>query len=129
MIGGLKQIAVTVKDLAASKRFYGELLGLKLLFEAPPALAFYDLGGVWLMLSGENEKERAQPGSVLYLASTDIQADYATLGQRGVGFVDQPHKVADMGNHALWMTFCRDPDGTLIALRAEVAKSATSSST
>ena len=122
MIGRLRQIAVAVKDLQTSKAFYRDTLGLKLLFEAPPGLAFFDLGGVWLMLSQENEKEPAQAGSVLYFEVQDINATYEALRTRGVHFVDAPHRIADMGTFELWMTFFRDPDGTLLALRAEVRK-------
>jgi methylmalonyl-CoA/ethylmalonyl-CoA epimerase len=113
---------VAVKDIEASKSFYRDHAGLTLLFEAPPGLAFFDLGGVWLMLSQENEKEPAQTGSVLYFEVADIEAEYAAMKERGVVFVDAPHRIADMGTYELWMTFFRDPDGTLLALRAEVPK-------
>ena len=122
MIGRLRQIAVAVKDVQTSKAFYRDMLGLKLLFEAPPGLAFFDLGGVWLMLSQENEKEPAQAGSVLYFEVQDINEAYEALRARGVLFLDAPHKIADMGTFELWMTFFRDPDGTALALRAEVSK-------
>jgi catechol 2,3-dioxygenase-like lactoylglutathione lyase family enzyme len=122
MIGRLRQIAVAVKNLETSKVFYRDTLGLKLLFEAPPGLAFFDVGGVWLMLSQENEKEPAQPGSVLYFEVQDIQESYEALLQRGMHFIDAPHRIADMGTFELWMAFFRDPDGTTLALRAEVAK-------
>jgi methylmalonyl-CoA/ethylmalonyl-CoA epimerase len=122
MIGRLRQVAVAVKDVEASKAFYREQVGLTLLFEAPPGLAFFDLGGVWLMLSQETEKEPAHEGSVLYFEVADITAAYAALKERGVVFVDAPHRIADMGTYELWMTFFRDPDGTPLALRAEVPK-------
>ena len=118
MIGRLRQVAVAVKDVEASKAFYREQVGLTLLFEAPPGLAFFDLGGVWLMLSQENEKEPAHEGSVLYFEVADINAAYAALKERGVVFVDAPHRIADMGTYELWMTFFRDPDGTPLAMRA-----------
>jgi catechol 2,3-dioxygenase-like lactoylglutathione lyase family enzyme len=122
MLGKIKQIAVAVADLEASKQFYGEKLGLKKVFEVPGQLAFFDLDGIWLMLSLANEKEPAQPGSVLYFAVDDISASYEALQQRGVRFIDKPHKIADMGTYELWMSFFRDPDDTALAIRAEVAK-------
>ena len=66
MLSKIKQIAVSVADLDASKAFYGEMLGVPLAFEVPGQLVFFDLAGIWLMLSKANEKEPAQPGSVLY---------------------------------------------------------------
>ena len=122
MLSKIRQIAVAVADLEQSQKFYGEMLGLPKVFDVPGQLAFFDLSGIWLMLSAANEKEPAQPGSVLYFAVADIQAAHAQLRERGVSFVDEPHKIADMGMYELWMSFFRDPDGTLLAIRAEVAK-------
>lgn len=118
----LRQIAVAVADLEASKAFYRDRLGLKLLFEAPPGLAFFDCAGIWLMLAAATAEEPARPGSILYFAVDDIGAAHAQLGARGVAFIDTPHKVADLGSHELWLCFFKDPDGTILALRSEVAK-------
>lgn len=123
MLGPIKQIAVTVKNLEVSKAFYRDKAGLKFLFDAPPGLSFFDCGGIWLMLAQENEAEAlAAPGSALYFEVDDINKTFAEMKERGVSFVDQPHRIADMGSYELWMTFFRDPDGTLLALRAEVQK-------
>ena len=116
----IRQIAVAVADIAASKAFYRDQLGMKLLFEAPPGLAFFDCDGIWLMLSAANEQEPAQPGSILYFAVADIHEAHAALSSQGVAFIDAPHKIADMGSYELWMCFFKDPDGTVLALRAEV---------
>ena len=122
MLSKIKQIAVSVADLDASKAFYGEMLGVPLAFEVPGQLVFFDLAGIWLMLSKANEKEPAQPGSVLYFEVSDIHAAHEQLQKRGVNFIDKPHKIADMGAYELWMAFFRDPDQTALAIRAEVAK-------
>lgn len=121
MVGRIRQIAVAVRDLEASKVFYRDQLGLNLLMEFP-GLAFFDLGGVWLMLSAATEREPAAPGSVLYFEVPDINRAYDELQQTGVTFMDKPHRIADMGTYELWMAFFRDPDGTALAIRAEVAK-------
>jgi methylmalonyl-CoA/ethylmalonyl-CoA epimerase len=122
MLSSIKQIAVTVADLEKSKAFYGNQLGLKQVLDVPGQLSFFDLNGIWLMLAKENEKEKAQPGSVLYFAVTNIKDAHAKLRERGVAFIDEPHKVADMGSYELWMSFFRDPDQTILAIREEVAK-------
>jgi predicted enzyme related to lactoylglutathione lyase len=111
-----------VADLAASKKFYGETLGVPQVYEVPGQLVFFDLAGIWLMLSRASEQEPAQPGSVLYFAVDDIQDAYQRLQQRGVTFLGKPHKIADMGTYELWMAFFRDPDQTALAIRAEIAK-------
>ena len=120
MPGPLKQIAVAVADVARSRDFYRDKVGLKLLFEAPPGLAFFDLGGVWLMLSQATEQEPAAPGSVLYFGVDDIGKTYQEMKANDVAFIDHPHRVADMGSYTLWLTFFKDPDGTTLALRSEV---------
>lgn len=121
MLSKIRQIAVAVADLEASKAFYRDKLGIKLLMEFPN-LAFFDLGGIWLMLSAANEQEPAAPGSTLYFEVDDIRAANASLKERGVQFVDEPHLIADMGTYELWMNFFRDPDGTTLAIRSEVPK-------
>ena len=45
------QIAMTVADLPRAVAFYRDVLGMTFLFEAPPAMAFFDCGGVRLMMS------------------------------------------------------------------------------
>lgn len=122
MLSRIKQIAVVVADLEASKVFYRDRLGVPLLFEAPPGLAFFNCDGILLMLSAANERERPQPGSVLYFEVADIQAAHTALQERGVSFVDEPHRVAELGHNELWMSFFHDPDGTVLAIRAEVPK-------
>jgi methylmalonyl-CoA/ethylmalonyl-CoA epimerase len=47
----ITQIAVVVHDLPRAVAFYRDVLGMRLLFEAPPNLAFFDCAGVRLMLS------------------------------------------------------------------------------
>jgi methylmalonyl-CoA/ethylmalonyl-CoA epimerase len=122
MLSRIAQIAVSVADLEKSKAFYRDKLGIRLLFEAPPGLAFFDCDGIMLMLAAANEREPARPGSVLYFAVEDIQAAYEDLKTRGVAFIDEPHRVADLGKFELWMSFFRDPDDTVLAIRAEVPK-------
>ena len=118
----LGQIAVTAKDVERAASFYEDQLGLKLLFKAPPGLAFFDCGGVRLMLQRPEKPEFDHPSSVLYFAVPDIQAAFGKLKESGVRFEDEPHLIAKMPTHDLWMTFFRDSEGNLLALMAEVAR-------
>jgi methylmalonyl-CoA/ethylmalonyl-CoA epimerase len=117
----IRQIALVVHDLPAAVAFYRDRLGMKLLFEVPGPLAFFDCAGIWLMLSPP-EKDFDQAGSVLYFEVEDIEAAHRTLTDRGVEFVGPPHKIADMGTYELWMAFFRDLDRNPLALRSEVRK-------
>ena len=51
-----------------------------------------------------------------------VAAAYALRadGERGVPFDDEPHLIARMPDHELWMTFFRDPDRNLHGLMAEL---------
>jgi methylmalonyl-CoA/ethylmalonyl-CoA epimerase len=112
------QIALVVKDLPRAVAFYRDVLGMKFLFQAPPALAFFDCGGIRLMLAPpEGEFDRA--GSVLYFKVEDIDATYADLRASSVDFLGAPHMIAKMPDHELWMAFFRDGEGNTLALMHE----------
>src|SRR5271169_725924 len=121
-ISRVGQIAVNAKDVERAAAFYQDKLGLKLLFKAPPGLAFFDCGGVRLMLSRAEKPEFDHPSSVLYFVVPDIQAAFGKLKASGVHFDDEPHLIAKMPAHDLWMTFFPDTEGNLLALMSEVAR-------
>jgi methylmalonyl-CoA/ethylmalonyl-CoA epimerase len=121
-ITGLGQIAVNAKDVDRAAAFYQDKLGLKLLFKAPPGLAFFDCGGVRLMLDRAEKPEFDHPSSILYFSVPDIQAAYGKLKENNVHFEDEPHLLAKMPTHDLWMTFFRDSEGNLLALMSEVPR-------
>jgi methylmalonyl-CoA/ethylmalonyl-CoA epimerase len=119
----LGQIAINVKDIERAATFYQEVLGLTLLFKAPPGLAFFDCGGVRLMLDRAEKPEFDHPSSILYFAVPDIQGAYGKLRDSGVRFEDEPHVIAKLPTHDLWMTFFRDSEENLMALMSEVQRS------
>ena len=118
------QIAVPVHDVARATAFYRDALGLRLLFEAPGPLAFFDAGGVRLMLSLPSDEAQDHPASILYFRVADIGEAHRQLGARGVAFSQPPHKVAELGTHELWLAFFEDGEGSTHALMAEVAVAA-----
>jgi catechol 2,3-dioxygenase-like lactoylglutathione lyase family enzyme len=118
-IMGVGQLAIPVSDLERSVRYYRDVLGLRFLFQAPPGLAFLDCGGVRLMLTQTQESEVTPPVGVIYYRVADIDQAYATLHTRGVTFVGEPHLIARLPDHELWMVFLRDPDEHLLALMEE----------
>ena len=113
------QIAINVHDTNRAVEFYRDTLGLQHLFTAGQ-LAFFDCGGVRLMLGPPEKPEFDHPASILYFKVDDIQAAYDRLAQRSVKTEDKPHMVARMPDHELWMTFFRDSEGNLMGLMAEV---------
>lgn len=114
------QIAVHIQDLDRAVKFYRDRLGLKFLFQAPPGLAFFDAGGVRLMLSPPEGD--AGGTSILYFTVGDIHQATAALRDRGVGFTDEPHIIAKMDTYDLWMAFFKDSEGNTMALMSEAPR-------
>ena len=115
------QVALTVGDVDRAVAFYQGALGMKLLFRAGPNLAFFDCAGVRLMLSApEGDFKPGGGSSVVYFKVPDIRAAFDGLRGRGVAFTDEPHLIAKMPDHELWMTFFKDSDGNVLALMSEV---------
>ena len=113
------QIAIIVRDLERAVAFYRDTLGMRFLFQAPGGLAFFDCSGVRLMLGVAERPEFAHPSSVLYYRVDDIDATYEALQSRGVSFIDEPHLIAKMPDHELWMVFFRDGEENVLALMEE----------
>ena len=118
-IANIGQIAINTRDLPPAVAFYRDAVGLDFLFEAG-SLAFFMCGDVRLMLSVAESPEFDHPSSIVYFRVEDIDAARTELADRGVPFDDEPHLIAEMPDHELWMTFFRDPDRNLHALMSEV---------
>lgn len=118
-ISRLGQIAVNVQQIDRATAFYRDILGLPLLFIAGN-LAFFDCGGVRLMLTLPEKPEFDHPGSILYFTVPDIVKAHRQMLDAGVHFEDTPHLIAKMPSHDLWMTFFRDSENNLLALMCEM---------
>jgi len=118
-IENIGQIAIRARDLPEAVTFYRDVLGLDYLFEAG-TLAFFMCGGVRLMLGVPENEQVDHESSTVYFRVPDLQAAYEELSERGVAFVDEPHLIAKLPDHELWMVFFRDPDGNLMGLMSEV---------
>jgi len=116
------QIQIRAHNVDRAAEFYEKVLGLKLLFKAPPDLAFFDCGGVRLMIDHPEKPEFDHASSILYFAVPDIQSAHAGLKEKSVRFEDEPHMIARMPDHDLWMTFFRDSEDNLLALMSEVKR-------
>jgi methylmalonyl-CoA/ethylmalonyl-CoA epimerase len=117
------QIAINAHDLDRATAFYRDKLGLRLSFTAGK-LAFFDCGGVRLMLDVADKPEFDHPSSILYFSVPDIAAAHRQLLASGVRFEDEPHMIAKMPDHDLWMTFFHDSEQNLLALMSEVRRAA-----
>jgi predicted enzyme related to lactoylglutathione lyase len=116
------QASINVHDVERAVAFYRDALGMRFLFQAGPKMAFFDCGGVRLMLAVAEKPEFDHPSSIFYFKVGHIQAVAATLQSRGVQFDAPPHFLAAMPDHDLWMAFFRDSEGNLQALMSEVPR-------
>lgn len=116
------QIAVPVSDIERAIAFYRDTLGMQFLFQAPPGLGFFDCAGVRLMLDAPAKAQADNYSSIIFYRVSDPQVAFETLSARGVTFEANPHLIAKLPDHELWMAFFRDLDGNLLALMSEVRK-------
>ena len=118
MLGPVGQIARHVKDIAAARHFFGEVLGLPHLYSFGD-LAFFDCGGVRLFLS--QTENGGDDESILYFRVEDIRLVHIALASQGVEFVDAPHMIhRHEDGMEEWMCFFRDNEGRLLALMEQV---------
>ena len=116
----IAQIAFTVQNLAEATAFYRDVLELDFLFEAG-TMAFFQCGSVRLMI-GVGEKSSNSEGTIVYFRVENLKATTHLLESRGIQFVQQPHLVARMKSHDLWMAFLKDPAGNTLGLVSEVTR-------
>lgn len=117
-LGPLMQINMPVKDIEAGVHFYRDVLGLPFLFQAGN-LAFFDCGGVRLLVDVAEQEQFAHPGSILYFRVDDLDAAYEDYRARGVEFVQPPHLVHSDGKTELRMAFFTDGQWNTHALASE----------
>ena len=57
--------------------------------------------------------------SVLYYFVTDIEGSTTALAAKGVQFLGEPHLIARMPDHDLWLAEFRDSEDNVCALMEE----------
>jgi catechol 2,3-dioxygenase-like lactoylglutathione lyase family enzyme len=116
------QIALGVSDVDRSEQFYETVLGLRKLFHFGD-LTFFDCAGVRLLLEKARDgASAATNSSTIYLRCADIAVAVKELRGPGLAFDGEPHRIARMDDHDLWMAFFRDPDGHSLALMQEAPR-------
>jgi methylmalonyl-CoA/ethylmalonyl-CoA epimerase len=112
------QIALTVTDIARSKDFYQNILGMKFLFDAG-TMAFFQCGDIRFMI-GASQEASPRGGTLLYFKVHDIHQTHEFLKEKGVVFHQRPHLVAKMPDHELWLAFLKDPDENILGVMSEI---------
>ncbi len=122
-ITNIGQISIVVQDISRATAFYRDMLGLPLLFSAGN-MAFFDCGGVRLMLGPASSPELDHPSSILYFRVPDIHAAHRRLLGLGVKLEAPPRLIAPMQTHDLWMVAFRDSEGNIHELMSEMPRTA-----
>ena len=121
-IDGLGQISIIAHDLPRATAFYRDVLGLPLLFTAG-GMAFFDCGGVRLMLGPASAPELDHPSSILYFRVPDVDVAHRHLVAMGVKIEAPPRLIARMQTYDLWMVGFRDSEDNIMQLMSEVPRS------
>ncbi|ACV80421.1 VOC family protein [Nakamurella multipartita] len=108
------RIILRPADPPATRRFYGEDLGLAVAreFGPPdaPAQVFF-AGPLLIEISGQMDAP-ARAGTAIWLQVRDVAAEVARLADRGIPIVREP-RTESWGLIEAWIA---DPDGTPIVL-------------
>ena len=120
-ITSIGQISIIAHDTVRATAFYRDVLGLPLLFTAGN-MAFFDCGGVRLMLGPASAPELDHPSSILYFRVPDIEAAHRRLVEMGVKIEAPPRLIAPMKTYDLWMVGFRDSEGNISQLMSEVPR-------
>jgi len=115
---GILQIAITAKEIDRATAFYRDVLGLRMLFNAPN-MAFFDCGGVRLYLASGEGTEQHGASSLIYFRTGDISGLMAALKGKGVSIHQEPHIIARMPDHDLWLMWIRDSESNLLGVMEE----------
>jgi len=117
----IAQLLIPVDDLESGVSFYRDVLGLPLLFAAPPQMAFFNCGGLRLLVGVVPPGQKAQRGPAIYFEVPDIHAVYTSLKSNGVTFKGEPQPVNRTPRSELWLAEFTDPDGNQPALLCNIA--------
>jgi catechol 2,3-dioxygenase-like lactoylglutathione lyase family enzyme len=117
-VRGIGQLAINCADIARATRFYRDVLGLPLLFEAG-GMAFFDCGGTRLMLTRPSSPELDHPASPIYFRVQDIEQRMAAMQAAGTTIRRPPQATHRDARHELWIGWFEDGEGNLLALMEE----------
>jgi DNA-binding CsgD family transcriptional regulator len=117
-ISGVGQIARSVRDVKLSEQWYREVLKLPHLYTFG-SLAFFDCGGMRLMLSQTDE---IADESIIYFRTANVLKAWEEMRTNRVEFIDAPHLIHTHADGTEeWMVFFKDLEGRTLAFMSQVA--------
>jgi catechol 2,3-dioxygenase-like lactoylglutathione lyase family enzyme len=114
MSGFVGQVTfVYTKDLEASERFYGQLLGLPMALDQGTCKIFRVTPGAQIGVCLRPEAQ-APEGVILTLVTSDVDGWFERLRAEGVEFEKAP---AYNAQYQIYHCFLRDPAGALVEIQ------------
>ncbi len=111
----IAQIALSSRDVPRATAFYRDVLGLKLVFEAS-GMAFFDAGGISLMIGPAPFGGPLQPNTFIYFDAGDWYTTEAALAARGVRFEGDAEVVQRAAGKEHVLRPFKDPDGNILKI-------------
>jgi methylmalonyl-CoA/ethylmalonyl-CoA epimerase len=118
LVTGIHQLAIPCQDVPRATAFYRDAVGLKFLFEMT-GLAFFDSGGVRLMLTPANVDGVQPLVSVIYFATGDITAATDAVLAKGAELLAAPHVIAKLPGREVWLSHWKDCEGNTMSFMQE----------
>jgi predicted enzyme related to lactoylglutathione lyase len=110
MLGDLNFVILHVRDVAATRSFYTDALGLAVAAENPTFVQFQAAGGATLALQHD---EVAAPTDTIELwwQAQDVDALFAQLRERGVTIAQEPTDLPFGRTLSI-----KDPEGNVVSM-------------
>lgn len=114
---------IPAKDIASSRRFYEDVLGLRVRAEDDIGGLMFEAGSGSAIYLYETEHAGTAQHTLCSFSSDHVDDDIADLREKGVSFhtyempgVEWDGDVAVMGEHEMRGVWFSDPDGNVLAL-------------
>jgi len=84
-------------------------------------MSFFQCGDIRFMI-GTAEQQVSIDGTIVYFKVRDIHRTHAHLKEKGVVFIQDPHLIAKMPGHDLWLALMKDPNENVLGIMSEVPR-------
>lgn len=111
-IGPVDYVYFWTSDMDRAVRFYGQVLGLRLVHQDQSKWAEFDAGPLRLALHAAVEDRAPEPGGTVVFRVEDLDAARAEIEGRGTEFEEPAGEIEGYARFAS----LRDPDGNRVDL-------------
>ena len=106
----VRHIHVWVKDVASTKAFYGDKLGLQVTSERAGEVVEFEGGNLWFGKARFSDPIQTN-GITIGIHADSVEAAYRALQQRGIDIAHPPEQHGER-----WAISFQDPDGYMVVV-------------